>query len=351
MKKIVFNGQFLARKMTGQERFAIETILELDKLVNTEKIELVVPKNSKNIPELKNIKVKQYGKLTGILWEQIDLAWYSIINHALTINLCSVMPILKPGVICIHDLSYKVNPQYCKHLYGKLSQIWHKVFFHLAWYFSPIVYTVSNYSKQQMIDIYHVDEKKIHVIENGWQHFKRVEEDDTIFERKPNLKRGEYFFMVGSLSPNKNLDWVLNAARKNADETFAIAGNAVAYGKSYSTDELANVDLLGYVSDGEMKALMRNCKAFIFPSFFEGFGIPPLEAMSVGAKVLVSNASCLPEIYGNSAIYIDPYNSDIDINEFLKKPVDSPELVLEKYSFANTAKKIYADIKFMLNEE
>ena len=100
-----------------------------------------------------------------------------------------------------------------------------------------------------------------------------------------------------------------------------------------------------------MKALMRNCKAFIFPSFFEGFGIPPLEAMSVGAKVLVSNASCLPEIYGNSAIYIDPYNSDIDINEFLKKPVDSPELVLEKYSFANTAKKIYADIKFMLNEE
>ena len=129
MKKIVFNGQFLARKMTGQERFAIETILELDKLVNTEKIELVVPKNSKNIPELKNIKVKQYGKLTGILWEQIDLAWYSIIDHALTINLCSVMPILKPGVICIHDLSYKVNPQYCKHLYGKLSQIWHKVFF------------------------------------------------------------------------------------------------------------------------------------------------------------------------------------------------------------------------------
>ena len=63
MKKIVFNGQFLARKMTGQERFAIETILELDKLVNTEKIEIVVPKNSKNIPELKNIKVKQYGKL------------------------------------------------------------------------------------------------------------------------------------------------------------------------------------------------------------------------------------------------------------------------------------------------
>ena len=70
--------------------------------------------------------------------------------------------------------------------------------------------------------------------------------------------------------------------------------------------ELPNVKLLGYVSDGQVKWLMQNCKAFIFPSYYEGFGIPPLEALSVGAKIVVGNAASLPEIYKKSAYYIDP---------------------------------------------
>ncbi|MDD3139587.1 MAG: glycosyltransferase family 1 protein [Lachnospiraceae bacterium] len=344
MKKIVINGQFLARRITGQERFALETVLELDKLIKKNSLELIVPTHVQNLPQLDNIKTVKFGSFKGSLWEQLDFSRYVVKNRALSLNLCSVMPIIEPGIICIHDLSYKVNPHYCKHVYGKISQIWHKLFFNLAWKFSPIIYTVSEYSKKQMIDIYNVKEDKIHVIANGWQHFKRIEEDDKIFEKWPRLEDKKFYFMVGSLSPNKNLEWIYGAAKNNTEAVFAVAGNVVAYGNRYSHDDSENVLLLGYVSDSEMKSLMSHCKAFIFPSFFEGFGIPPLEAMSVGAKVLVSNTSCLPEIYKDSAIYIDPYNFNVDLEKMLTIKTESADKILKKYDYKNSAISIYNDL-------
>ena len=85
---------------------------------------------------------------------------------------------------------------------------------------------------------------------------------------------------------------------------------------------------------------MKNCKAFIFPSFFEGFGIPPLEALSVGAKIIVSNSSCLPEIFGNSAYYIDPNKICTDLDELLSKSVESGEMILQKYRFSIFARQV-----------
>lgn len=345
MKKIAINGRFLARRMTGQERFALETTIELDKIVKKDSIELIVPKYVKEIPQLQNIRIVKYGNFKGLLWEQINLFYYTQREKNISLNLCSIMPILRPGIICIHDLSYKVNPQNYKTLRRKASQIWHKLFYHLAWKYSPLIYTVSEFSKKQMIDIYHVKKNRIHVIANGWQHFNRIEEDKNIFKKWNYLTPKSFFFSVGSLGPNKNLQWVYNVARNNPSEMFIVAGKNIPSGLKYSNSDVPNVILLGYITDQEMKGLMRNCKAFIFPSFFEGFGIPPLEALSVGAKVIVSNRSCLPEIYGNSAIYIDPDNADIDINELLKVKTNSPNEILKKYSYKKTAYRIYYDLK------
>lgn len=69
---------------------------------------------------------------------------------------------------------------------------------------------------------------------------------------------------------------------------------------------------------------MQKCKAFVFPSYYEGFGIPPLEALSCGTKIIVSNASCLPEIYADTAYYIDPDNPNVNLNELLSKKIESP---------------------------
>ena len=111
---------------------------------------------------------------------------------------------------------------------------------------------------------------------------------------------------------------------------------------------LPNVKLLGYVSDGQVKWLMQNCKAFIFPSYYEGFGIPPLEALSVGTKIVVGNAASLPEIYKGAALYIDPYSTDCTIKELLKKKTDAPDMVLSEYTYDKAAKKLYNVLKEFL---
>ena len=82
---------------------------------------------------------------------------------------------------------------------------------------------------------------------------------------------------------------------------------------------------------------MQNCRAFLHPAVFEGFGIPPLEALSLGAQVAVSNASCLPELYGNTVRYFDPYDYDVDLDELMSRPVEPPQAVLQKYSWPVTA--------------
>ncbi len=345
-KKIVFNGQFTARPMTGQERFAYELLIEVDKLITNEQVEIVVPRHATRIPELSQIKVVKYGNLRGSLWEQTSFAYYLIKNNAVSINLCSIMPLIKPGFICIHDISYKVNPEYFTTFYSTVSKFWHKIQYNFAWLFSDKIFTVSEFSKKQMIDVYKVPSEKIIVIGNGWQHFNKIIPDYSIFEKWPKLKEAPFFFSLGSLAPNKNIEWILKAARKNPNYNFCIAGNPSmkAYGKDYREIDIQNVFFLGYINDGNVKALMTNCKAFIFPSIFEGFGIPPLEAMSVGAKVIVSNTSCLPEIYEDAAYYIDPFNYNVNLEELLKKTVAESGKILDKYSFEKFASKLWNEI-------
>ena len=102
---------------------------------------------------------------------------------------------------------------------------------------------------------------------------------------------------------------------------------------------------MGYVSDEEAKSLMQNCKAFLFPTFYEGFGIPPLEALSTGAKVVVSDSACMREIFDDCVYYVDPFNPCIDLNELLLNEVSPPDRLLNKYSWKESAVKLYNIIK------
>jgi glycosyltransferase involved in cell wall biosynthesis len=90
---------------------------------------------------------------------------------------------------------------------------------------------------------------------------------------------------------------------------------------------------------------MERCKAFILPSYYEGFGLTPVEALSCGARVIVARAASLPEIFGNCAHYIDPFNTDVDLDKLLEEPVESPGELLEKYSYDAAAEKVYELIK------
>jgi glycosyltransferase involved in cell wall biosynthesis len=138
--------------------------------------------------------------------------------------------------------------------------------------------------------------------------------------------------------------WIKEVGKRNSELQFVICGKVVNLSSCSEQDlKCDNVHFTGYISDAQVKSLMSNCMAFIHPAIYEGFGIPPLEAMSCGAKVIVSNATCLTELYEDSVYYIDPYNYDVDLKKMLEKPVAPSEKILNKFNWGVEAKKI-ADI-------
>lgn len=336
MKKIVINGRFLVHRVTGVERYAREILNELDKIVEPNVLEIAVPPEVEKLPFYQNIKVKRVGKLHNRAWEHISFPLYVMKKNAISLNLCNVAPLIEPGIICIHDVKIKATPQY----FSKKFLMWYNLLFNNAMKRSKKIITVSEFSKSEIVKYYDVNPDKITVIPNAWQHFKRIGYDEQALE-KYGLEKNKYFFSMCSLEPNKNFKWIAEVAKRNPNETFAVSGsvNRTVFADALDFEQLENVKLLGYVSDAESKTLMQDCKVFLFPTFYEGFGIPPLEAISAGAKsVVVSDTEVMHEIFGDIVIYIDPNEYEIDIETKLSDFAALPnETILEKYSWKNSA--------------
>lgn len=344
-RKLAINGRILEFPITGVGRFFCETIRELDHMVDKGSCELLVSKGAKNIPDLKNIQVKVIGKYSGIAWEQISLPCYIRRNKCEVLNMSNSIPVVSPGYVVIHDISLKINKQDTSSIKEKLKIWWPLLHYKISARFAKKIFTVSEFQKSEIIKAYKVDPKRIIVVYNGWQHMLAIDEDRDIISRY-KLSKGNYFFAVSTRAKNKNFKWILNAAKHNPNFIFVIAGKMETkyFSDTLNLDSVKNIVTTGYVSDGEVKALMHYCRAFIYPSIYEGFGIPPLEAMSLGTKAIVSCTSCMPEVYGNSVWFIDPNESCVDIEKLMNKPLEGAGKVLEKYSWCNTAKKIYLTI-------
>ena len=152
---------------------------------------------------------------------------------------------------------------------------------------------------------------------------------------------------MANLLKNKNFPWVLRAARAKPDAVFAIAGGGslAAEAERLGLADLPNVLYLGYVSDGAAKALMAHCKAFLFPTLYEGFGIPPLEAAACGApQIIVSDTPCMREVYGPCAAYIDLTTNSGNVDAVT--PATAPTAaLLEKYSWDKSAERLLQILK------
>lgn len=330
---IVINGRFLLHRITGVERYARELLQELDCLIKDEIIELAIPKGVDNVPPLKNIRVVNVGKLHNRLWEHVSFPLYVLRKKAISLNLCNVAPLISPGIVCIHDMKIKAHPEF----FSWKFRLWYEVLFRNATKRAKKIITVSEFSKKEIMKYYGVNEDKIVVIPNAWQHYERIGFDETTLN-KYRLKKGEYYFAMGSMEPNKNFKWIAEQAKEEPREVFAIAGaiNEKVFSDGLGFDCPINMKLLGFVSDAEAKTLMRDCKAFLFPSIYEGFGIPPLEAMSAGCRrIIVSNTEIMHEIFENNVEYITS-NLIENKNELIKD-----KSVLQKYSWEHSARVLY----------
>lgn len=351
--KILINGNFLCRSLTGIERFAFETLKNLDELLTTsDDVSILVPSNARVIPQYKNIKIVK-SKLAIKSFPRWDIFQFKNECKKLKaegLNFSNSAPFGKyTGLAFLHDIYGYDCPGDFKNFRSRLIRLYSILHAKNISRNARVLFTVSEFSKSQIIKAFKTKPEKIRIIPNGWDHFKTVECDDSIFSKFPALKKGDFYFTLGSLQKRKNLKWIVDYAKNHPEETFAVSGKVVDGYKSddiSSLKDLSNVVLLGYVSDEEVKSLMTHCKAFIFPSYYEGFGIPPLEALSVGAKIIVSKAACLPEIYGDTAHYIDPNNSDVNLNQLLEQPVESPERILEKYTYDNAAEQLITCLDF-----
>ena len=319
----LINPNFLCRSLTGIERFAFETCKRLDMLLQPEDdVRILIPSNAKTIPQYKNIKVINTNKplKSFPLWDLFQFASWCRRLNAVGINFSNTAPLgRRCGISFIHDIYAKQYPKdFCSRK-EKLVRIYSCINYRNIARHAKMVLTVSDFSRVQIQKLYKVPDNHIEVIPNGWEHFKDVD-CEAILDNDGFLLPGSFYFTLGSLQKRKNLGWIAKYAAAHPEEKFAISGKAVSgfvSGDIAALQTLPNVKLLGYVTDAKVKWLMKNCKAFVFPSYYEGFGIPPLEALSVGAKIIVGNAASLPEIYKTSAAYIDPYNPECDLSELL----------------------------------
>lgn len=337
-----FNGRFLTKKMTGLERFAYELISHLDKICEKGEFCVVTSKLVKDLPNWKNIEIVQTGKLKREAWEQLCLGPWLRKHKMKCVNLTTTFPLLHADVVCLHDVMvFEIGRMFMGSLYGVAGLFWKRLLFRIAKLTASKVLTVSEYSKCKLNDILGIPNEKIFVVYNAWQHFQDVVADNKVFEKLPKIvHQGEYFFSLSSLTPQKNFKWIIEAAKINPQLQFVVTGKAEGFTKLGGELIPGNIHFTGYLTDGEIKALMSECRAFIHPAIYEGFGITPLEALSCGADLIVSTATCLPEIYEKSAHYIDPYNFDVDLECLLSEPTSTASEVLAKFDWKREAEKL-----------
>ncbi len=176
------------------------------------------------------------------------------------------------------------------------------------------ILTISNYSKHDLLDFVKINPDKVTVA------YPAAEKFDSRPEVVDRYKSRQYIMYVGRAESYKNNRTMIKAHQrllaKNPDLRLVIVGKKDKQRlddmKWVKENDYANVDFVGFMSDGQLAWLYQNCQAYVFPSFMEGFGLPPLEAMQYGAPVVSSDATCLPEVLGDAALYFNPlYEKDM----------------------------------------
>ena len=217
--------------------------------------------------------------------------------------------------VTVHDLTHLVLPQF---LPNKAAYLYAKFLIGYAVRKAEVVFTVSENSKRDILRFYNIPEDKIAVVYNAVdsRFVHRDREDVSYLFDKYNIPRDKKVIMyVGNLKPHKNLPRLLEAYSKmNGREDTCL----VLVGKAFDSEDLTpqikvlgiedSVIKTGIIVDNELVNFYNLADLFVFPSLYEGFGIPPLEAMACGTPVVCSNNSSLPEVVGDAAYMFDPYD-------------------------------------------
>lgn len=235
---------------------------------------------------------------------------------------------LKRTVTTIHDLTTLrfTNPAKNPVVF-KVKQFIYAIVIWVAAHKSKQIIVASNYVKKDLLDYANINPAKITITSESADRITDAPESLQNLIDKP------FLMYIGRPTPHKNL-WRLIKAfdqlkEKHPDLVLALAGKLDANYQSIQTKVqeagIKNVVFCGLVSEGQLRWLYEHCRAYVFPSLSEGFGLPGLEAMAHGAPVVSSQATCLPEIYGDGAIYFNPIDID-DMAQTIDKVLSGEQL-------------------------
>ncbi|MDE7312707.1 MAG: glycosyltransferase family 4 protein [Eubacterium sp.] len=219
----------------------------------------------------------------------------------------------------IHDMAYLACPQTVR----LKTRYWLRASMKRSCKYADHIITVSEFSKQEIMRYLHVAPTRITVVPNAVDHTKYHPYYPTEQIRQAARVYGisqNYFLYLGTVEPRKNLETLIGAYAMLCMEKEDVPQLVIAGGKGWMCDSIyrkaAQVQLgnrilfTGYVAQEDSPLLMCGAEAFVFPSAYEGFGMPPLEAMACGTPVIVSNTTALPEVVGDAGILADPESEE-----------------------------------------
>lgn len=309
----------VARERTGTENYSLNLIRHLLALESGHRYRLYFsrPPTGELFPMTADLELRVMP--FPRLWTHLRLSWEMVCQPPDVLFVpAHVLPLIHPwsSVVTVHDLGYLYYPE----AHQPLGRLYLDLSTRYSARAASRVIAVSQTTKDDLVQHCGIEPDKITVVYSGWDETMRPVKDEATIERVKARYgiQGNYILYVGTLQPRKNLGRLLEAyaivVRKQAKgETpcLVIAGR-----KGWLYDQIfqqverlglaAEVIFPGYVPQDDLPALLSGARLFVFPSLYEGFGLPVLEAMACGTPVLCSNVSSLPEVAGDAALLADP---------------------------------------------
>ncbi|MEM6306360.1 MAG: glycosyltransferase family 1 protein [Pseudomonadota bacterium] len=296
--RVTINGRFLTRPISGVERTAHEVVQALathtDLVMDIAVPACDDPAQAQAFGAKTGLPVR-FGHLKGHIWEQLELPLQS--RGRMVFSPCNTGPIAKQRhTVVIHDAQTFDIPENFSGAFRRFYQILLPLLGRRAQH----IVTVSDFSKTRLVDLGICD--TAHVVPNAVDHFARISPDPSRVPQTP------FVLAMGSSAPHKNFQFICDIFAKTPGlpPLYVAGGHASGVFARNTAQNMPHVTFLGRVSDAELAGLYNQAAAFVFPSLYEGFGIPPLEAMWWGCPVIAANTTAIPEACGPAALLCDP---------------------------------------------
>ena len=311
LPELFVNGRFALQRTTGVQRVAREIVAALDRRLQANrpmpKCSLMLPAGA-SPPALARLPVQRvWGARYPHLWEQVALPLAT--RSGMLLNLCGAAPAVtaRAQACVLHDAAVFDHPD----AYTPAFRAWYRWLFRRLTRQGSRLITVSAFSRARLASVLNVPQSRLAVMPLAADHMHRFAADSSVLAAH-GLTDRPFLLAVGSANPTKRLGALLRtwSALARDDARLVIVGSTqkAVFAADDWPSAVRGVVVLGSVADDALKSLYGTAAGLVFPSIYEGFGLPILEAMACGCPVVASRAASIPEVCGDAALLFEPEN-------------------------------------------